>query len=177
MLSDFDKRYILKQFPKIELSYGKVNHNKVSTDYCIAIPQGRKWFAWFTCFKNKFVCILLEQGFNNKTTDIRILNCCFKNELAFGTVFYGTFIDRRLFYIEDVYYYKNSPTSMMNNQQKLLLLKTIFETELKQVAYLKNDVVFGLPPMNLKYDILMSIVLLKSITLNSYTLPFLTMTD
>ena len=66
MLSDIDKKYILKQFPKIELSYDKVNHKKVSTDYCMAIPQGRKCFAWFTCFKKKFVCILLEQGFNNK---------------------------------------------------------------------------------------------------------------
>tara|TARA_B110000285_G_scaffold118860_1_gene134621 strand:- start:3414 stop:4337 length:924 start_codon:yes stop_codon:yes gene_type:complete len=152
MLSEFDKKNILKQFPKIELSYDKINHNKVSTDYCMAIPQGRKWFAWFTCFKNKFVCILLEQGFHNKTTDIRILNCCFKNELAFGTVFYGTFIDRRLFYIEDVYYYKNSPTGMMDNQQKLTLLKTIFETELKQISYLKTDVVFGLPVIKSSYD-------------------------
>ena len=42
MLSDIDKKYILKQFPKIELSYDKVNHKKVSTDYCMAIPQGRK---------------------------------------------------------------------------------------------------------------------------------------
>ena len=152
MLSDYDKKNILKQFPKIELCYDKINHNKVSTDYCIAIPQGRKCFAWFTCFKNKYVCILLEQGFQNKTTDIRIYNCCFKNELAFGTILYGTFLDHRFFYIEDIYHYKNSSVQTMNNHKKMTLLKTIFETEIKRVSYLKNDIIFGLPIIKSNYD-------------------------
>ena len=152
MLSDYDKKNILQQFPKIELCYDKVNHNKVSTDYCIAIPQGRKCFAWFTCFKNKYVCILLEQGFQNKTTDIRIYNCCFKNELAFGTILYGTFLDRRFFNTEDIYHYKNKNVQAMSNHNKMLLLQTIFETELKRISYLKNDIIFGLPIIKSNYD-------------------------
>lgn len=152
MLSDYDKKTILKQFPKIELCYDKINHNKVSTDYCMAIPQGRKSFAWFTCFKNKYVCILLEQGFQNKTTDIRIFNCCFKNELAYGTILYGTFLERRFFYVEDIYYYKNNNVQTMFNQKKLTLLQTIFETEIRQISYLKSDIIFGLPIIKSNYE-------------------------
>ena len=175
MLSDIDKKYILKQFPKIELSYDKINHKKVSTDYCMAIPQGRKCFAWFTSFKKKFVCILLEQGFNNKTTDIRILNCCFKNELAYGSVFYGTFVNRRFFYIEDIYYYKNTNTSILNNQKKLLLLKDIFANELKQLSYNKNDIIFGLPIIKAKYDDLYNEIL--TLPYKIYSVQFRNMTN
>ena len=175
MLNDYDKKYILKHFPKIELSYEKVNHNKVSTDYCIAVPQGRKYFAWFTCFKNKFVCIFLEQGFNNRTTDIRIYNCCFKNELAYGTIFYGTIVNRRFFHIEDIYYYKNKDVTPLNNHKKLLLLKDILQNELKQVSYCKNDIIFGLPLIKTKYDDLYNNILLLPYKI--YSVQFRNMTN
>lgn len=175
MLSIEDKQFLLSQFPKIELFYEKVNHNKASTDYCMAIPEGRKNFAWFTCFKNKFVCVLLEQGFQKKCTDIRIYNCCFKNELAYDTIFYGTFTQKRFFYVEDIYRYKNTSTDMMTNHNKLLLMEKIFTNELKQVSYTKGDVIFGLPVMKTTYDDLYNAIL--TLPYKTYSVQFRNMNN
>lgn len=152
LFNENDKKYIMRIFPKIELCYEKVGHNKVSSDYCIAIPQGRKYYSWFTCVKNKFVCVLLEIGFNNKITSVKFYNCCFKNELSYGTIFYGTLIDRRFFFIEDIFYYKGNDISFNNNYNKLMLIKNIFDNELKSLSYCKNDIVFGLPVMKPTYN-------------------------
>ena len=152
IFNDYDKNYLLKNFPKIELFYEKVGHNKVSTDYCMAIPQGRKYFAWFTCIKNKFVCVLLELGFNSKVIGVRFYNCCFKNELSYGTIFYGTFIERRFFFIEDIFYYKGNNVKIYNNLKKINLIKEIFENELKQISYSSHDIIFGLPVMKTSYN-------------------------
>ena len=55
-----DQKNLLKNFPKIELSYEKKLHNKVHSDIYIAIPKGKKYFAWFKTYKKHNLCILLE---------------------------------------------------------------------------------------------------------------------
>ena len=42
---------IKEHFPKIELSYDRINHKKVPNIY-LAIPSGKKSFIWF-CFIKK----------------------------------------------------------------------------------------------------------------------------
>ena len=54
-----DKYYFESRFPKIELSYEKLLHNKVHSDLYLGIPTGDKVYIWFTYFKNKDVCVLL----------------------------------------------------------------------------------------------------------------------
>ena len=53
--------YLMKRFPEFELSYETISHKKVSTAYniCLAIPVGRKCYAWFTYQGDKDVCYLL----------------------------------------------------------------------------------------------------------------------
>ena len=60
---------LLKRFPKIELCYDKVLHNKVYNDndnkdnYAYAyilIPKGMKVYVWFTYFEDKNVCLVLS---------------------------------------------------------------------------------------------------------------------
>ena len=49
-----------KRFPRVELSYDKLDHTKVPNyDIYMSIPYGVKVFAWFTYFKESCVCVLV----------------------------------------------------------------------------------------------------------------------
>ena len=49
MLTQSEKETILREFPNIKLSYETIIYKKVyNSDYIVAIPEGKKCFAWFT---------------------------------------------------------------------------------------------------------------------------------
>ena len=52
---------ILQNFPNIELCFETIIHKTVPVqyNYVLAIPEGRKYFAWFTTYKSQNVCFLL----------------------------------------------------------------------------------------------------------------------
>ena len=56
---------ILKRFPVFELSYVKSIHKKVNSDIVLAIPYGKKFYAWFSYYKAEYVCFIIELGRNN----------------------------------------------------------------------------------------------------------------
>lgn len=156
-LNHFDKEHILSDFPKIKLSYENVIHKKVyNTDnnFVMAIPYGKKCFAWFTYYNNKNSCILLIIDNNsyyksiNEINDIKIMNCCFNYELCFGTLFYGTLFNynnNNFFTIEDIYYYKSKYIHNISWINKLELTYNIMTYDIKQLSYNKHFIVFGVP--------------------------------
>jgi len=155
-----EKQEILSSFPNIKLCYDNVNHNKVEKslkninyDLCCAIPCGKKCFSWFTQFNGKNVCFILELIDKKHIDDIKIYSCVFNNELIYGkhgTIFYGTLFHYKqtsFFAIEDVFYYKGNDLSGDNWFNRVDILKKIFNNDIKQLAYNKNFLVFGLPLM------------------------------
>ena len=60
-LTQIQCQYAMKRFPPLELSYETISHKKVSPNYNItlAIPAGKKFFAWFTFYKNMDVCYIM----------------------------------------------------------------------------------------------------------------------
>ena len=63
MLSDNDKQDLLNSFPNIELSYETMMHNKVhNSDIILAIPDGLKFFAWFTEYNHENVSYQVWHG-------------------------------------------------------------------------------------------------------------------
>ena len=53
MLTQEEKLDILSEFPNVKLCYEKIIHKKVyDFDLLLAIPDGKKCFAWFTPYKN-----------------------------------------------------------------------------------------------------------------------------
>ena len=80
----------LSELPNIKLSYENIIHKKVYSDFVLAIPEGKKCFAWFTNSKNGNICYILELKENKQVYDIKIVNCCFDSSLSYGTIFYGT---------------------------------------------------------------------------------------
>jgi len=155
-----EKQELLCNFPNIKLCYDNINHNKVEKssisinyDLCSAIPCGKKCFSWFTQLNGKNVCLILELIDKKHIHDIKIYSCIFNNELIYGkcgTIFYGTLFHYRqtsFFAVEDIFYYKGNDISEGKWFNKLSILKNLFDNDIKQVAYNKNFIVFGLPLM------------------------------
>jgi hypothetical protein len=155
MLNDDEKELILSEMPNVKLSYENIIHKKVYSDFVLAIPEGKKCFAWFTNRKNGNVCYILELGENKQIFDIRIVNCCFNTSLSYGTIFYGTFfncLNNTFFSIEDIFLYKGKNVSTYIWIKKLELFNQIMNNDIKQIAYNRSFIVFGLPLIDTKFD-------------------------
>jgi hypothetical protein len=159
---------LMSYFPKIELSYIKNIHKKVHSDVYLIIPKGLKFFAWFKCWNNQNVCFFMQVDPRTKSIkNIKIFPCVFDYSLCAGkgTVLYGTIINKKtnIFCIEDIFYYKNKNINFNNLQNKLTYLEKMFEKDLKQIVYKKNDVLFTLPIMSNNFN-----KILKDANLTSY---------
>ena len=154
MLSKQEKTHIMSQFPNdIELCYEKRFHNKVhSIDYCITIPKGAKYFAWFKTFNRQNYLFLLEiDRRKNMIKSIKTTCSSFDNYLCngSGTIFYGTIfkhLEQTFFNIEDILYFKNTPIGSFSFIHKLNILESIFDKYINQTSYF-NELIFGLPNM------------------------------
>ena len=149
MLTQSDKENLLKEFPNIKLSYENITHKKVyNSDYIVAIPEGKKCFAWITSLNDKMVCLIMELVNKSNICDIKIVNACFSNDLAYGTILYGTVIynsHNRFFFIEDIFSYKGTLVERLSWGEKLFKINNMLKTDLKQLSYNNSFVVFGLP--------------------------------
>lgn len=151
MLTQEDKLEILRDFPNVKLPYEKILHKKVyHFDLLLAIPDGKKCFAWFTTFKNKMLCILLEldNKYNKQIKNIRIVNSCFSRTICYGTLFFGTLfyhMNNPFFSIEDICFYKGKDIQGHDFNYKINKIALILKTEINQLSYNNTFVVFGLP--------------------------------
>lgn len=151
ILSDFEIKQVLQDFPKFELSYETMIHKKVlntETNICFAVPEGKKCFAWFTSYKADLVCFILFITNDKKISEIQIIKTSFDDKLALGTIFYGTSFSYKgikCFSIEDLYFYKGKNVINENFLQKINLLKQILSLEISQTVLIKNFTIFGLP--------------------------------
>jgi len=105
---------VLQRFPEVELCYETVPHSKVSENYHfgVAIPVGKKHYAWFTFHQNKDVCYIFEINREKKISRGKCysLPSSAKPTLALGTLVYGTLLDiessNSTFLVEDIIYYQ-----------------------------------------------------------------------
>ena len=145
-----EKQFVLSNFPSIKLSYEKIIHKKVCSDFILAIPHGPKNLIWFTIFDNKNVCFLIELGERNinikeQIKDVRIIKMPFHNN---DTILYGTFFtssEQNLFTIENIYYYKGKILEQSSWLNKFSLINDFLHNNLKQN---KNQGFFGKPFLN-----------------------------
>ena len=152
-------RQLMSRFPTFELSYETVSHKKVSNKYdvCFAIPQGRKYYAWYTFLGDRDVCLLLEISREKKIGKVITVSTTFHPSLALGTLFYGTLVadpeytdqQKSVFVIEDILWSKGLPLSKSVFGEKLGFLYELFSRgEIIQQytsSTTDNQVVFCLP--------------------------------
>lgn len=144
---------LMKRFPMFELSYETVSHKKVSPSYniCLAIPQGKKCYAWFTFIGEKDCCILLDLNREKKIGKATIIDIDFSNKLELGTLLYGTMVENEnneynFFVIEDLIQFKGIPFKKSNLQEKLGFINE-FMKSIPQIFKTKQSIVFALPMM------------------------------
>jgi hypothetical protein len=161
--SESDKADLLLDFPKIELSYETIVHNKVQYDYMVAIPMGKKFFAWFTTYKDQNVCLLLEvfsqSGVCKQILSAQPVITSFDTSLCLGncgTIVYGTcfnYKQNRFFSLEDCFYYKGTKQDHCN---KLSIFKNMCDQDLGRYAFNAQCLVFGLPIIHTDYPSLVN---------------------
>lgn len=151
---------LIKRFPFCKPSYSTFVHKKVSGDYYMAIPMGKKYMAWFTHYEGNNVCIFVEAEID-KRDNIFVFRtafsrqCCFHNDLSHGTLFYGSFVDNRFFCVEDIYHYKGQSCVRKTPLEKLNILNNIFKNEIKQTDLTTTNVIFSLCLMNESFKLLL----------------------
>ena len=158
-LSDTEISLVLQKFPKFELSYENITHKKVhNANVILAIPEGKRFFTWFTSYNHENICFSLEIDDNNKIKNIKKLNTSFMDCLL-GTIFYGTMFkynDISCFSIEDIYYYKGQNYIHTPYSNKLQLLKAIFTNEISQSLLNNRFTVFGMPLIYSDFNLLLT---------------------
>ena len=155
MLSFNEQKYIISQFPQnMKLCYENFNHNKVKIitgDVYLAIPYGKKCFAWFTMHNGLEVCFVLELNASRQISRVKIYNCVFQPDLVFGTIVFGTMFNTgpsiQCFTVEDIFWYKGVDIGGFDWFTKWRYMEVFFK-DIKQIAYNKNFIVFGLPYMS-----------------------------
>jgi len=156
MLKDFNS-FINSEFPKFELSYETMVHNKVhDADVMCACPEGDKCFAWFTVYESDHICLI----FDAKNKQVNIATTSFNDSLVYGegTILYGTtfkYNDVSCFCIEDIYYYKGKDLVGYSYLKKLEISKQCLEKELCCNALTNKFTIFGLPIIRKNFSALL----------------------
>ena len=140
--------YLMQRLPNFELSYETISHNKVSPiyDICLAIPIGKKYFAWFTFHENKNVCYLLELNREKKIIRAKMVSTSFTGSLSLGTIVYGTLWqegDKEFFIIEDILYFQGISMKTVIFGERLGFLHQMFNKVLQRFEE-KQNIVFAM---------------------------------
>ena len=123
---------IMTRFPQFELSYetNLTNQRNDEYDLAVAIPSGKKSYAWFTFHEDKDVCYLLDLNKDkkiSKASEVSISSKTIDPAIFHGTIIYGTIVDINnngisWFLVEDVYFYKGVPMKKCTFSDKLNVL-------------------------------------------------------
>ncbi len=148
LLSQSDSEIVTKRICPIPFAYeADYYYNLINTtsfpEIVLAIPYGKKFCVYFSYYKDKDVCYLIELNRDKTPVRISIVNIPYKKELSIGTLLYGTLIPlntiqtpstifendlRSIFVIEDIYLWNGVSTEDMMYSQRLGYIKTLFET-------------------------------------------------
>lgn len=157
-----DDLIAIEGFPKVELSYETHVHNKVQSHYAVAVPMGKKMFAWFTVHNEQNVCLLVDP-LSLRTAGTYGLTQ-FDTSLCFGdcgTLVYGTIVNynqSKFFNLEDIFFYKGRNVSKDFHIEKLTIFKQMLDREMGRYAFNNKCIVFGLPAVHTNHEDLAKIV-------------------
>jgi len=166
--------------PRFELSYETISHKKVSVqhDICLAIPNGKKVFVWFTFYQKQDLCYVMECNRDKKIIQVTKLNGNSCLPLSYGTILYGTLVTNEtntqqhivlhdMFYMEGVSWKRRNFldklgawSHLFQNIQKtswkdLFTLPVMWHTNLQNLSeypcVLPKDKSFGYPVHHIQY--------------------------
>jgi hypothetical protein len=125
---------LLQRFPSFELSYETISHKKVSPNYqiALAIPHGKKYYAWFSYYNRQNVVYWMELNKDKKVVKINMTYSDTECALSHDTILYGVLLTREedaqfIFLVEDVLFYKGFPMKSLTFGEKLPWIQEFFE--------------------------------------------------
>jgi len=152
-LTQKQSEVLIKRLPEFELSYETISHKKVSTQYniCLAIPVGKKVFAWFTFHQDKDVCYIFDLNKDKKITKTTCIELDFKPDLSLGTILYGTIMvdettKNQWFILEDIFYFKGITMRKLKIIEKIDFMNQFMDCIPKKRKS-PSDLLFYLPMM------------------------------
>ena len=155
MFTPEDKMHLFSRIPPLELSYEPKLHKKVYSSVYYIIPKGPKSLVWYTYWQDQNVCLLITLNERGNYSDIRLYHSGFSNQLALGTIIYGTHFmlhNRHYFSCEHLYYYKGLYVQRELYATRLSMFADMFDHHVGQTAYTTNSLVIGLPLMTETYE-------------------------
>jgi len=153
MLTQEEKLQLFSRLPDLELSYEPRLHKKVYAPLYYIIPKGPKALVWYTYWREYNVCLLVLLNERGNYSDIKVMSSVFSNQLALGTILYGTYFlhhQQHFFTCEQVHYYKGIKMKQTHLQETILL--DLFKTHIEQVAYTSASLVVGMPVITTSYE-------------------------
>jgi hypothetical protein len=156
---------LMKRLPKFELSYETIAHKKVSDTYTLglAIPNGKKYYAWFSFQRNEDVCYLMELNREKKIGKVSTIDTLFHPSLSLGTLVYGTILEPmidldksgdgnqsqngRVFLVEDIFLFKGVSLVQTPFGEKMGFLHEFMKKSIVQKFSDSDGVVFAMPVM------------------------------
>jgi hypothetical protein len=121
---------LLHRFPQVELSYETISHKKVLPPYdvAVAIPHGKKYYAWFSFYGEKNVVYILELNKERKIVKILLREHNFGAKISCDTVVYGVFLQEiDKFMVEDILIYKGISMKKTRFNEKIQWLHEFLE--------------------------------------------------
>jgi len=162
-LSQDETYQVTQRFPSFELSYETIPHKKVSSAYniCLAIPQGKKGYLWFTYYGDEDVCFFMELNRDKKIARMRIIDFEYDRGLCLGTVLYGSLLEITkstgeeqipIFVIEDILLHKGISTKSMLFGERLSYIEKILDSYFSYKGNLQynqqnQEILLSLPPL------------------------------
>lgn len=125
---------LVERFPDFNHSYETISQKGYSVDYniALAIPTGKKNYAWFTFYRDCDVCYIFDLNKEKKIIKSKRVLKEDHNPLGKGTILYGTTVidsttDIPYFVIEDMYYYKGIQLNQITFREKIYYMKAFME--------------------------------------------------
>lgn len=145
------KQKLIQLFPKIELSYERFLHKKVSNfDALIAIPKGPKCFFWIIKYNGMNISVFLILNNQREIKDAfyfyldNKISTPLTNDV--GTIFYGTLFYTNIskcFTIENIFYHCGKNITNLSWGEKLSTIELLLSNNLQK--YCDPKVIIGLP--------------------------------
>ena len=142
--------HLIERFPEFDNSYETISQKGYSAEYniALAIPIGKKHYAWFTFYRDSDVCYIFDLNKEKKIIKSTRIMKEDNNPLGKGTILYGTSVidettNVSYFVIEDMYFYKGIPLGKMTFYDKLFYMKAFLD----DIKTCNMTIVFKLPVM------------------------------
>ena len=177
--------HLVERFPDFDNAYETVSQKGYSPDYnvALAIPTGKKNFAWFTFYRNSDVCYLFDLNKEKKIVKSTQIMKEDNNTLGKGTILYGTTVvdeetNVSYFVIEDIYFYKGASLAGSTFYDKLFYIKSFLDT----IQSSNTSVIFKLPVLwsNIGTSPISSVIppdLVNEIAYQTHHVQYRTMTN